>query len=69
MKSNGNSCHGKDMKPILSRMGETMPSDSYDRNPMGSHHQNWPDVNKILMLRNGLNCTIRACLAQQLNLP
>lgn len=31
--------------------------------------QNWPDVNKISIFRNGLSTTIRNRLAQQLNLP
>lgn len=31
--------------------------------------QNWPDINKISIFRNGLNSTIRSGLNQQLNLP
>ena len=31
--------------------------------------QNWPDINKISVFRNGLNSTIRGRLNQQLNLP
>lgn len=31
--------------------------------------QDWPDVNKISVFRNGLSSTIRNRLAQQLNLP
>lgn len=31
--------------------------------------QNWPDVNKISIFRNGLSTTMRSRLAQQLNLP
>jgi hypothetical protein len=31
--------------------------------------QNWPDINKISVFRNGLNSTIRNRLNQQLNLP
>ena len=31
--------------------------------------QDWPDINKIFMFRNGLNSTIRGRLNQQLNLP
>jgi Retrotransposon gag protein len=31
--------------------------------------QDWPDINKISIFRNGLNSTIRGRLNQQLNLP
>jgi len=31
--------------------------------------QDWPDINKISVFRNGLNSTIRGRLNQQLNLP
>ena len=31
--------------------------------------QNWPDINKISIFRNGLNSTIRDRLSEQLNLP
>ena len=31
--------------------------------------QNWPDINKISIFRNGLNSTIRDGLSEQLNLP
>ena len=31
--------------------------------------QNWPDINKISIFRNGLSSTIRSRLSQQLNLP
>ena len=31
--------------------------------------QDWPDINKVSVFRNGLNSTIRNRLSQQLNLP
>src|SRR3954462_13378277 len=31
--------------------------------------QNWPDVNKILTFRSGLNTSIKKALSSQLNLP
>jgi len=31
--------------------------------------QNWPDINKISIFRNGLSSTVRSRLNQQLNLP
>jgi len=41
----------------------------YERLLYEAHGQNWPDVNKISIFRNGLNSTIRNRLAQQLTLP
>lgn len=34
-----------------------------------ANRQNWPDINKISIFRNGLSSIIRNRLAQQLNLP
>ncbi len=34
-----------------------------------AHGQNWPDINKVSVFRNGLNSTIQGRLHQQLKLP
>ena len=34
-----------------------------------AHGQDWPDINKISIFRNGLSSTVRNRLSQQLNLP
>ena len=41
----------------------------FERTLYEAQGQNWPDINKISTLRNGLNTTLRGRLAQQLNLP
>jgi hypothetical protein len=41
----------------------------FERTLYEAQGQNWPDVNKISIFRNGLNSTLRSRLSQQLSLP
>lgn len=59
-------------KPLSLRQGaDLIPAyiSKYERVLYEARGQDWPDINKISIFRNGLGSTVRSRLSQQLNLP